>query len=79
MLAAARNLYQANGADFARLMNEVQERFRSGTLNVTTTDLQGLTNFQENQQARRQLRPRIISMSSVSYDVRGVDDTAERV
>jgi hypothetical protein len=38
-------LYQANGADFARLMNEVQDRFRSGTLNVTTTDLQGLANF----------------------------------
>jgi len=41
MLAAARNLYQANGADFTRLMNELRDRARTGTLNVSSSELAG--------------------------------------
>lgn len=42
MLDAARNLYQANGQDFTRILNELRNRERNQSLNVAAQDLRGL-------------------------------------
>jgi hypothetical protein len=42
MLDAARNLYQANGQDFTRILNDLKNREQNETLNVQAQDLRGL-------------------------------------